>query len=168
VIQGIPLPLAVVDSEFRIRETNQAFCTLARLENGDLDRLFLPTLAGTLWGLDPQLRESLETLRNTRTVGESFEFEHMTPGANARTFCVRGCLLQPDGEQYLLVTVEDMTLHKEAERVLKVEQEHLASEVAVTTQALGRSQDELRTLTISLFTSQEDERRRIARECTMM
>ncbi|MBV9083410.1 MAG: hypothetical protein JOZ62_12080 [Acidobacteriaceae bacterium] len=77
---------------------------------------------------------------------------------------MRGCVLQPDEEQFLLVTVEDITAHKEAERLLKSEKERLASEVEVKTQALGRSQDELRALTVSLFTSQEEERRRIARE----
>jgi two-component system, chemotaxis family, CheB/CheR fusion protein len=48
VIQGVPLPLAVVDSDLRIRATNQAFCTLTHLENGDLERRFLPALAGSL------------------------------------------------------------------------------------------------------------------------
>jgi two-component system CheB/CheR fusion protein len=164
IIQGVPLPLAVVDSDLRIRETNQAFCALAHLENGDLERRFLPALTGTLWGLDQQLRDALETLRNMHTVGESFEFEHVSPGEKGKSLCVRGCVLQPDGEQYLLVTIEDITQHKEAEGMLKTEKDRLASEVQVTTQALGRSQDELRSLTVSLFTSQEEERRRIARE----
>ncbi len=164
VIQGVPLPLVVVDSELKIRETNQAFCALTRLDSADLDRRFLPSLAGTLWGLDQKLRDCLETLRNANAMGESFEFEHVATGENARSFCIRGCVLQPDGEQFLLVTVEDITAHKQAERVLRSEKARLASEVEVTTQALGRSQEELRTLTASLFNSQEEERRRIARE----
>lgn len=164
VIQGVPLPLAVVDSELKVRATNQAFCTLTRLGNGELDRRYLPALTGALWGLEARLRENLENLRQSHVVGDSFEFEHITPGENPKVFCVRGCVLQPDGEQYLLVTIEDITAHKEAERLLKTEKERLASEVEVKTQALGRSQDELRALTVSLFTSQEEERRRIARE----
>jgi two-component system CheB/CheR fusion protein len=73
-------------------------------------------------------------------------------------------VLQPDGEYFLLVTLQDITIHKEAERLLKVDKERLASEVESTTKELGRSQDELRALTSSLLTTQEDERRRIARE----
>jgi two-component system CheB/CheR fusion protein len=164
VIQGVPLPLAVVDVELKIRATNKAFCTLTRLVNGDLERRHLPSLASTLWGLGDPFSERLEALKNSQTVGENIEFEHVTPGETARVFCIRGCVLQPDGEQYLLVTVEDITAHKEAERLLKSDRERLASEVEVKTQALGRSQDELRALTVSLFTSQEEERRRIARE----
>jgi len=164
IIQGVPLPLVVVDSELKIRATNPAFCQLSRLRNGDLENRFLPSLAGTLWGLDEPLRENLQQLRGSPTAGKIFEFEHAARGETPRVFYVRGCALEPDGDQYFLVTIEDITSHREAERVLTTEKDRLASEVAVTTQALGRSQDELRALTVSLFTSQEEERRRIARE----
>jgi two-component system CheB/CheR fusion protein len=164
IIEGIPLPLAVVDSEFRIRATNKAFCKLTNLSDGDLERRSLPGLAASTWGLDNELTGKLENLRNAQKIGESFEFEHTANGNNAHCFRIRGCVLQPDGEQFLLVTVEDIGAHKEAERVLKADKERLASEVEVTTQALGRSKDELRALAANLFTSQEEERRRIARE----
>ena len=164
VIQGVPLPLVVVDSELKIRATNQAFCSLTRLSSVELDRRFLPALASTLWDLDVQFLEKLEKLRDTHSAGENFELEQAIHGDPPRYFCIRGCVLQPDGEQYLLATIEDITAHKEAERVLKTEQQRLTSEVEVKTQALGRSQDELRALAVSLFNSQEEERRRIARE----
>jgi two-component system CheB/CheR fusion protein len=164
IIQSVPLPLVVVDSELKITATNQAFCILARLSSADLDRRYLPPLARNLWGLDRELQEKLEKLRDTHKVGESFEFEHVISGEPPRFFSIRGCVLQPDGEQYLLATIEDLTTHKEAERLLKAEQVRLASEVELKTQALGRSQDELRALAVSLFNSQEEERRRIARE----
>src|SRR5581483_3175625 len=73
-------------------------------------------------------------------------------------------LLQPDGEQYVLITIEDISSHKEVERLLKAEGERLASEVASAAQELGRNREDLRALTGSLFTSQEQERRLIARE----
>jgi two-component system CheB/CheR fusion protein len=164
VIQGVPLPLAVVDGELKIRATNQAFCTLARQGSENLERRYLPVLAGTLWGMEQALRSGLETLRDHRKAGETFQFQHVTPDDNPRSYCVRGCVLQPDDEQYLLVTIEDVTAHREAERVLTTEKERLAKEVGIKTQALGRSQQALRALTGSLFTSQEEERRRIARE----
>ncbi|MBV8830349.1 MAG: PAS domain-containing protein [Acidobacteriaceae bacterium] len=164
IIQGVPLPLVVVDSEFKIRATNKAFWTLSRLQNGDLERRNLPALTATMWGLDTQLREHLEELRKEPAVGKTFEFEYNLPGEGQGVFCFRGCVLQPDDEQFLLVTIEDISSHKEAERLLKTEKERLATEVEVTTQALGRSQEELRALAASLFTSQEEERRRIARE----
>ena len=112
VIQGVPLPLAVVDREFRIRVTNHAFSTITGLPNQDLERRFLPDLAAALWGLENQLRGHLESLRNTRSAGKSFSFEHVVPGEDSKAFCVRGCVLQPEEEQFLLITIEDITSHK--------------------------------------------------------
>jgi two-component system CheB/CheR fusion protein len=72
--------------------------------------------------------------------------------------------MHPDSVQFLLVTFEDITAHREVERLLKTEGERLASEVESTTKELGRSREELRALTGGLLTSQEEERRRLARE----
>ena len=77
---------------------------------------------------------------------------------------VRGRPLQPDGKQFLLVTFEDITAHRKVERLLTAERERLASEVASTTKELNSSREELRALSASLLTSQEEERRRVARE----
>ena len=163
VIQAVPLPLAVVDCELQIRTVNHAFCRLTGLPNGDVERRFLPGVLDRLWGIGAQIRGSLEKLRNSRSVGESFEFEY-TAIETARVFCVRACVLQPHEEQYLLVTFEDVTSRKEMERVMTTEKARLANQVEVTAQALGRSREELRALAVNLFTSQEEERRRIARE----
>lgn len=164
VIQGVPLPLVVVDDELRIRAANQAFCNLTPWGAGDLERRSLPALAGSVWGMSDALSERLERLRQSRNAGDSFEFEHTVAGDRWRVFCVRGQVLQPDGEQFSLVTLEDITVHKEAERLFKNETDRLAAQVENTTLALSRSQQELRALAVSLFNSQEEERRRIARE----
>jgi two-component system CheB/CheR fusion protein len=50
------------------------------------------------------------------------------------------------------------------ERLLGLERERLRCEVASAARELGRTQEELRALAGGLFTSQEDERRRVARE----
>jgi two-component system CheB/CheR fusion protein len=77
---------------------------------------------------------------------------------------ISGRFLQPDGETFFLVTFEDITAHKEIERMQNLERDRLANEVASTARELGRTQEELRALAASLFNSQEDERRRVARE----
>lgn len=164
IIAGIPLPLAVVDSDFRIRITNEAFCKLASSTNEALERRFLPDLAAALWGMDRPLRSGLEGLRRNRGEVNSFEFEHKTSDDSARVFLVRGCPLQPDGERFMLITFENLTAHKEIERLLNAERKRLESAVESTTKELDRSREELRALTGSLMTSQEEERRRLARE----
>lgn len=164
IIECIPLPLAVVDLDFKIRSTNEAFCALAGSSNQQLEHRLLPDLAAVLWGMDQPLRSHLENLRRDKDLGRGFVFEHRTPGESSKVFCIRGRVLQPDSVQFLLVTFEDITVHKEVERLLKTERERLTSEVESTAKELGRSQDELRALTASLLTSQEEERRRLARE----
>ncbi|MBV8906788.1 MAG: sensor histidine kinase [Acidobacteriia bacterium] len=69
-----------------------------------------------------------------------------------------------DSEVFLLITLEDITAHIEIEGMLSRQREQLARQVESTAQELGRTQEELRALAGSLFTSQEDERRRVARE----
>ncbi|MBV9303324.1 MAG: PAS domain-containing protein [Acidobacteriaceae bacterium] len=164
VIQCIPLPLAVVDSEFRIRSTNEAFCAVAGMSSQALERRFLPDLTAALWGMEQPLRSQLESLRGSAGKATGFEFEHKTSGENPKVFLVRGRVLRPDGEEFLLATFEDVTAQKEVERLLKAEGKRLANEVEFTTKELDRSREELRALTGNLMTSQEEERRRLARE----
>ncbi len=164
VIESVPLPLVVVDRELRIRSVNDAFRTLVNAGREDLERRSFIDLALAHWGLDEPLRSRLQTLQESKKAAHEFEFEYRTPDETPRTFNIRARLLPPDGEVFILITIEDITPHKEVERLLGLERERLTSEVALTARELGRTQDELRALTASLFTSQEDERRRVARE----
>jgi two-component system, chemotaxis family, CheB/CheR fusion protein len=163
VIESIPLPLVVIDVDFRIRTANDAFARLAGSTPAELETRFLPDLAVSLWGLEQPLRARLAGLRKPGE-GDQFDFQHRTPGENPQVFSVRGCRLQPGDERFILVTVEDLTAHMEAERQLQEEGARLAVQVEAATRALGRSREDLRALARSLFTSQEDERRRVARE----
>ncbi len=163
VIESIPLPLVVVNSDFRIHTFNEAFAALASSNSNALAERFLPDLAASLWKMEPPLRSLLEGLRNEKA-GGSFEFEYKAADQSAKIFLVRGRPLHPDGRQFLLVTFEDITAHREVERLLNAERERLASQVESTTKELDRSRGELQALTGSLLTSQEEERRRVARE----
>ncbi len=164
ILESVPLPLAVVDLEFRIHATNQAFCDISHSTCADLERRFLPDLASTLWGVHHLIRSHLERLRTAGQVGDTFEFEHNTGGEHPMVLSIRGCKVKPLEEEFLLITVEDITTHTETERALSAEKDKLAGKVASTAKTLVKTQNELRALTGSLFTSQEEERRRIARE----
>ena len=63
IIESVPLPLAVVGLDFRIRSVNDAFRNLSGSGKEDLDRRSLPDLASAVWGLDEPLRTHLEALR---------------------------------------------------------------------------------------------------------
>ncbi len=164
VIRSVPLPLAVVDTNLRIHAINDAFRELVGTGKEDLERRSITELARSVWGMDEPLRGHLEQLRKSADPGSSFEFLYRLKEGDARTLTVRGCALTPDGDRFLLVTLEDVTAHKEVERLLAAERERLQKEVASTANELVRTQSELRALAGSLFTSQEEERRRVARE----
>ena len=163
-IESMPTALVVVDLGLRIRGVNEAFRNLAGIGKEDLSGRSFPDLASARWGLDEPLRTHLENLRNSKDVGGRFMFEHKTSGEKARVLDIRGCGLKGGKGVSLLVTVQDITAHKDVERFLALEGERLASEVANTARELGRAQDELRALAASLLQSQEEERRRVARE----
>ena len=73
-------------------------------------------------------------------------------------------MLPTDGSRVLLLMMEDISLRREAERLIAKEKEALESEIAIAARRLNRTQEELRGLTAHLFTAQEEERKRVARD----
>lgn len=164
IIDNIPVPLVVIDSDFRIRVSNEAFHLLAGSSGNSLERRSLLDLALVLWGLDQPLPSLLTRLHANSHEQTSFEFEHKTTHEIPKVFLIRGRALLPDGQQFLLLTFEDITSHKEVERLLEAESRQLACAVETTTKELERSREDLRALAGDLLSRQEQERRRLARE----
>jgi two-component system CheB/CheR fusion protein len=156
--------LVLIDGDFRIRMANEAFRGLAGIREGDADGRSLIDLAAALWDLDEPLRARLERLRASAEANCRCGFEHRTAGGQPAVLEVKGFVWRCAEQTYLAITVQDITAFKERERVLKLEIERLASEAVATARELGFAQDELRALAASLFTSQEEERRRVARD----
>jgi two-component system CheB/CheR fusion protein len=164
VIECVPLPLVVVDHELRIRSANDAFRRLIGAFKDDLEGRSFTDLAGAHWALDEPLSSRLRALCASRNAADEFDFEYRTSEPAPHIFNIVGRILKPDSEVFILITIENITPHREMERMLGLERERLRSEVALAARELGRTQEELRALAGSLFTSQEDERRRVARE----
>jgi two-component system CheB/CheR fusion protein len=163
IIANTPLPLVVADSRDRIISTNDAFCNLSGLSRQALERRSIVELSGRLWDMEEKLRTLLQEVKNASGSGD-FESDYRGSEDSVRTLLVRGYALQPDVERYVLLTFEDVSPHREIERLLKNEGDRLASQIALTTQELNQSRQELRALTDNLMMSQEEERRRLARE----
>lgn len=162
VLERVQVPLTVVDSEFRICSVNEAFCQLSGLRREDLKGRSLPELAGELWRL-PNLRAFIESLHNSPD-GEQVQVEHQTGDVPPRVFRLTVQPVRPQGSRLLLVTLEDRTHERRVQRMLEEEREQLAGKVRATEHVLERTREELRALAAGLFNSQEEERRRVARE----
>ena len=163
VIESIHVPLAVLAPDLKVRSANDAFCAISGLSIQNLDDRSFPELIGRLWGLE-NLRPMLEELVQRDQAAAHLQFEHHASGPESRWLCFTVTKIMLDQEHVLSVAVEDITQHKNAQQLLEHERQRLAREVESATEALGRTQTELRALTANLFTSQEDERRRVARE----
>lgn len=155
IVQGVRLPLVVVDADFAIRLANHAFGVLVGQDSDTLEHRALPEVSTVLLGIDQLLRN--------HSAQHTFTFEHRVSEDGARVFSVSGRALQ-DGGRFVLLTFEDVSAQREVEHLLQAENQRLTSELDLARRELDRSRDELRALNRSLLTSQEEERRRIGRE----
>ena len=162
VIESLEVPIAVLTHGLEIRTVNTAFCRLAGVSSQDLQQRPFPHLAALLWGME-SVRAELDRLRQA---GQpvSFKLEHETTGAESQVLLVRGQMLQTEDEPVILISVENVTEQRKAEKLLASANVNGAGHSESTTQELVRGQNELRMLTASLFQSHEEERRQIARE----
>lgn len=161
VVESVPVPMAVVDGAGSIRSVNTAFCELSEMSPKDLDGRALPELVQYLWGIRG-MRERLNGL--LAGLENGFEWEHESKGVQKKTLFVRGRVLTADGEHVVLLLMEDITLRREAERVIAGQKEALEGEVELAARTLHRTKEELRGLTDHLLTGQEEEREHVARE----
>lgn len=164
VLTGAQVPLVALSRELRIKMANRAFFELCGLSADEVQGRPFLELAVRQWNLE-QAQSLLEGLYSTQTSGQSdFELEHELVGPSPKVIRVNARAILSGSESIILIALQDITAHRQAERVLQREKERLEGRVLVTEQALGRTQEELRALAVSLFTAQEEERRRVSRE----
>lgn len=162
VVESVPVPIVVLNRDCTIRIENTAFRELVQMPATDLSGRSLPDLAALHWGLT-DLGRRLEPLLQD-TPGEALEFEHEWNSPQRRTLLIKAQALSTDDSRVLLLTLEDISLRRETERLINREKKELETEIATAARKLNRTQDELRGLAAHLITVQEEERQRVARE----
>ncbi len=170
VVESVQTPLLVLRGDLRVRMANRAFFQSYSLRPADVENQFFYEVGGQQWDL-PGLQAALERLSAEQESIEPLEFEQECPGSGRRTVLIHARRIIPEGENQILVVVEDITAQKRAERVLVEEQRRLQRSVQVGATALHdseaallRTHEELRALTAGLLNTQEEERRRVSRE----
>ncbi len=162
VVESVPVPIVVLNSDCAIRAVNTAFRELTQMQAKELENRSLPDLAIHLWGIEG-IKERLGALLDTPP-GTKFEFEHESTTSQRKTLLIKAQALSTDGKRVLLLMMEDITLRREAESLISRQKEALEGEIELAERNLKRTQGELRGLTGHLFTAQEEERERVARE----
>jgi two-component system CheB/CheR fusion protein len=154
----------------RVRVANRAFSESYGLQRAEIENQFFYEISGGQWNL-PGLQTALERLQASQEPVADFEIEQEVPGSGKRNILINARSVQPDGENQILVAVEDVTVEKRARLILIDEQERLkrsleSGETALheSEAALLRSRNELRALAAKLLQTQAEERRRVSRE----
>ncbi len=162
VVESVPVPIVVLNRDCTIRTVNTAFRRLTQMQLKELEGRSLPDLANHLWGVH-EMREKLDLLLQS-PASTMLEFEHQSSTTQRRTLQIKAQALATDGDRVLLMMIEDITLRHEAEMLTASQKQALEGEIEVAARNLTRTQEELRGLTAHLFSAQEDERQRVARD----
>jgi two-component system, chemotaxis family, CheB/CheR fusion protein len=170
VVESVPTPLLVLRRDSTIRIANRAFYQAYRLQPAQVENQLLHEMGGKQWDL-PALRTAMEQLATDQEPIQALEIEQEVAGLGRRVLLINALQVHADGENQILVAVEDITAQKQIERILIAEQERLKRNVEVGETALRESEEallqnrnELRALAASLLNSQGEERRRVSRE----
>jgi two-component system CheB/CheR fusion protein len=162
VVEGVPIPVVVLKKDCTVRTANTAFRTLTRMSEPAIVGQSFPDLIDRLWGVDG-IRQKLDSLL-VAEAGTTIEFEHESTTSDQKVLCFNAQAQANDGDRVILLTIEDITLRRRAERMLSQQKAELEAEVDRTKTTLSAAQEELRSLAAHLFSVQEEERQRVARE----
>lgn len=163
VVEAVPVPLAVLGHDLRIRSANAAFRELTVLGNQDLRGRSFPEFANLLWGV-ADLQPRLEELCARSSTDSCLSLEHEVQGPEEGVLRVTGHAIHNVLDPCILVAVEDITSARKDEGLLRRQGEQISGEATRSATALDRTENALRALAARLFISQEEERRRVARE----
>lgn len=159
MLQEMPLPVAVLHADLTFRSANAAFETLTE---AGLDGKLLEDVAWRRWRVTADAL-ALAPLRSL-PAGGLMEVEFSTREVPGKVLRMKSRALMNGADRVLLLMVEDVTLRRETERALAQQQTALVHEAEHRDTLLKLAQTELHELAHQLFTVQEQERERIARE----
>ncbi len=162
IVESVSIPVVVLARDCTMLTVNSAFRELTQTRTSELTGRSFPDLVELRWGLS-DLSARLDGLL-TAERGSSFTLEHESTGPERKTLLIAAQALVTDGDRVLLLTIEDISLRRQAQRLMSHQNEALQGQVQIAAQELDRTQNELRGLTGHLFTVQEEERQRVARE----
>jgi two-component system CheB/CheR fusion protein len=179
IVETVRDPLLVLDAELRVQTANQAFYQLFQVTPGKTEHTLLYELGDGQWD-QAQLRALLSAALMQHIPVQDFEVTQTFPLLGARTMRLNARQIEhrPDQPGLLLLAIEDITIRRQAADALRDAHDSLETQVQERTGALvaanaalqaeigehKRTQQMRQLLLHQLLTTQEEERRHIARE----
>jgi PAS domain S-box-containing protein len=117
MVEAVPVPLVVLDLRHQVITSNAAYRALFGEESaGSEGRGFFELDAGA-WEI-PALRQAVSELGSLGRF-QALELERNVAVAGRRTYAISGCAIAPpNGRPMVLLTIEDVTARRRAERQL--------------------------------------------------
>ena len=117
IVDTIRDPFLVLDQHLRVVTANRAFCQTFRMTRQNIEDRAVYALADGQWDI-PALRFLLENVAPQHTVMEGYEVEREFPGIGRRSMLLnaREVVSQRNARKLLLLTIEDVTERRAAER----------------------------------------------------
>jgi two-component system CheB/CheR fusion protein len=142
IVNTIRDPLLILDSDLKIKRATNGFYHKFKTSEKDTEGHYLYELSHGQWDI-PKLRELLDNILPERKELEDFEVTQVFPQLGKRSMCLNARQIgNINGEQLILLAIEDITYKKkvedglaEAERLLSESRERL--KFAVDSAGLG-------------------------------
>jgi PAS domain S-box-containing protein len=117
IVDTIRDPLLVLDQYLRVVSANRAFCQTFRITRQNTEDRPVYALGDGQWNI-PALRFLLENIATQHTVMEGYQVEREFPGIGRRSMLLsaREMVRQRNARKLILMTIEDVTERRAAER----------------------------------------------------
>jgi len=143
IVQTLHEPLLVLDGDLRVRLANKSFYRTFRVRQGETENCLLQDLGKGQWKM-PKLLELLKQALTRKAGFENFETQQLFPDIGMKSMVLDASQIyhQADATQTILLSIQDVTQQKEAERKLT----ELNRELKERSAALERSNGEIQAL----------------------
>ena len=133
IVETVRVPLVVLDRSLSVRHVNTSFVKAFQVPAGEVEGQALAALGGGAWNIG-ELRLRLQPLLADGTTFDGVEVEREFPGVGRKCLVLSGNRL--DAVDMVLLTVEDVTSHRDVEKALRASEEQRRQ--AEKMEAVGR------------------------------
>ncbi|HEX8461680.1 MAG TPA: CheR family methyltransferase, partial [Segetibacter sp.] len=120
VITTIREAILILDSNQRVRSANEVFYTMFKLKAHETEGKLVYELSNRQWSM-PRLKLLLEEIIPANNYYYGYEIKHKFDGLGEKVMLLnaRKVTQKVQGQQFLILAIEDITEHREAETLLQ-------------------------------------------------
>jgi two-component system CheB/CheR fusion protein len=120
IITTIREAVLILDGTMRVKTANKVFYTMFKLKEQDIEGKLIYEILGNQWNI-PKLKELLDEILVRQDQYNGFEVKHSFNGVGEKVLLInaRRVVQKAQGQQFIFLAIEDITEHKQAERLLQ-------------------------------------------------